>query len=55
MGGQVAYLTNRGPHDAQPAEVSPGIHGLSNGVLDETWPKVEKGKLMLEVKALLQQ
>ena len=53
--GQVAYLSNRGPHDAEPAEVSPGIHGLSNGVLDEMWPKVEKGKLLLEVITLLQQ
>jgi uncharacterized protein with NRDE domain len=25
-------------------DVSPGIHGLSNHLLDEPWPKVEKGK-----------
>ena len=30
------------------AEVAPGIHGLSNDLLDTPWPKVERGKLELE-------
>lgn len=38
------YLSNRGPA-AQP--VKPGLHGLSNGVLDDPWPKVERGKQRL--------
>ena len=28
-------------------EVEPGVHGLSNGALDEPWPKVERGKAAL--------
>ncbi len=35
------FLSNRGGHLAR---VEPGIHGLSNHVLDTPWPKVEKGK-----------
>ncbi len=29
-------------------EVSPGIHGLSNHLLDTPWPKVTRGKLRLQ-------
>jgi uncharacterized protein with NRDE domain len=29
--------------EAAPAQVSPGIHGLSNARLDTPWPKVERG------------
>ena len=35
------FLSNRAGHIAR---VQPGIHGLSNHVLDTPWPKVEKGK-----------
>jgi uncharacterized protein with NRDE domain len=28
--------------------IEPGIHGLSNGFLDSPWPKVERGKQLLE-------
>ena len=35
------YLGNRG---ATPRAVRPGIHGLSNGLLDDPWPKVERAK-----------
>ena len=35
------YLGNRG---AAPQAVQPGIHGLSNGLLDDPWPKVERAK-----------
>ncbi len=42
---QLAYLSNRAETGAQALE--PGLHGISNGVLDSAWPKVEKGKLKL--------
>ena len=35
------YLSNRGD---DPYPVSPGVHGLSNGLLDTPWPKVERGR-----------
>ncbi len=35
------FLSNRGGHAAR---VEPGVHGLSNHLLDTPWPKVEKGK-----------
>src|SRR5690606_36329457 len=35
------YLSNRG---AAPQAVTPGVHGLSNGLLDTPWPKVVRGK-----------
>jgi uncharacterized protein with NRDE domain len=37
----LAFLSNRGGHAAR---VAPGIHGLSNHLLDTPWPKVRKGK-----------
>ena len=37
----VHYATNRGP---SPRALSAGIYGLSNGLLDTAWPKVEAGK-----------
>jgi uncharacterized protein with NRDE domain len=36
------YLNNE--VQATPRELAPGYYGLSNGVLDEPWPKVSKGK-----------
>ncbi len=58
----VVYLTNRPDEDEardadDPSEtpagrleaVTPGIHGLSNHLLDTPWPKVERGRLELEV------
>jgi uncharacterized protein with NRDE domain len=38
------FLSNRGGHLAR---VAPGIHGLSNHLLDTPWPKVEKAKARL--------
>jgi uncharacterized protein with NRDE domain len=38
---QLWYFSNRETGPPQP--VSPGVHGLSNGLLDEPWPKVDKG------------
>ena len=37
----LGFLSNRGGH---PTRVAPGVHGLSNHLLDTPWPKVEKGK-----------
>lgn len=37
------YYSNRGGRE----EISPGLHGLSNHLLDTPWPKVEKGKAAL--------
>lgn len=34
-------------HTAVTHQVSPGIHGLSNHLLDTPWPKVERGKQRL--------
>ena len=38
------YLGNRG---AAPQAVTPGIHGLCNGLLDDPWPKVQRAKQRL--------
>jgi uncharacterized protein with NRDE domain len=35
------FFSNRGGHAAR---VDPGVHGLSNHLLDTPWPKVQKGK-----------
>lgn len=42
---QIYYFSNRCRIPAQP--ISPGIHGLSNRLLDTDWPKVRKGKARL--------
>ncbi|MGB2247395.1 MAG: NRDE family protein [Alcanivorax sediminis] len=39
------YLGNRG---ANPQPVTPGIHGLSNGLMDDPWPKVNRAKRHLQ-------
>lgn len=36
-----------GSREGEIIDVAPGIHGLSNHLLDEPWPKVENGKLAL--------
>jgi uncharacterized protein with NRDE domain len=40
------WYSNR--YDEQPQRIIPGIHGLSNHLLDTPWPKVERGKRTLE-------
>ncbi|MDX2219141.1 MAG: NRDE family protein [Burkholderiales bacterium] len=35
------WVSNRG---GAPMAVTPGVHGLSNGLLDEQWPKVARAK-----------
>ena len=49
-GRDLAYVSSR---EARAAAIAPGVHGLSNGVLDESWPKVVKGRTGLA--ALLEQ
>ncbi len=41
----LAYVSNRG---ADARAVPPGLHGLSNHLLDTPWPKVRKGLAALE-------
>lgn len=43
-GNRLFYLSN---YQNRIQEVQPGIHGLSNGLLDEPWPKVELAKTQL--------
>jgi uncharacterized protein with NRDE domain len=47
VGGPVGlfYFSNRGGVVPQP--IAPGIHGLSNHLLDTPWPKVERGRRAL--------
>jgi uncharacterized protein with NRDE domain len=40
---ELYYFSNRG----MKAPLSPGIHGMSNHLLDTPWPKVERGKQAL--------
>jgi uncharacterized protein with NRDE domain len=42
--GRLFFYSNRG-NGAQ--AVAPGVHGLSNHLLDEPWPKVERGIAVL--------
>lgn len=41
---QLGFLSNRG---GPPELVSPGVHGLSNQLLDTPWPKVVEGRARL--------
>jgi uncharacterized protein with NRDE domain len=42
---ELFYYSNKG---GQAGQVAPGVHGLSNHLLDTNWPKVEKGRAALE-------
>lgn len=47
--GAVYWLSNRADRDgSSPVAVAPGVHGLSNHLLDTPWPKVERGKRSLD-------
>ena len=39
------YVNN---HEEKVQELEPGVHGLSNGLLNSSWPKVDKGKSHLQ-------
>ncbi|MDB5810016.1 MAG: hypothetical protein JWN94_2138 [Betaproteobacteria bacterium] len=41
---ELHWFSNRG---TQPEQVTPGVHGLSNHLLDTPWPKVERGRKRL--------
>lgn len=43
-GKKLFYLSN---YSEEIEEIQPGIHGLSNGLLNESWPKVELAKSQL--------
>lgn len=42
---EMFYLNNQ---EAEMHRLEPGVYGLSNGVLDSTWPKVERGRQQLK-------
>ena len=42
---KLAYFSNRAKTPA--CELEPGLYGISNGVLESKWPKVERGKAQL--------
>jgi uncharacterized protein with NRDE domain len=44
-GHYLAYGSNRDP--VGPKVLDPGLYGLSNGTLDEPWPKVARAKELL--------
>jgi uncharacterized protein with NRDE domain len=37
-----------GSRAGEAREIAPGVHGLSNHVLDEPWPKVVRGRMAME-------
>ncbi len=43
--GELYFYSNRG---SEPARIPRGVHGLSNHLLDEPWPKVLRGVSALE-------
>lgn len=45
--GQLACLSHSARETNHPADIAPGLHGLSNAVLDTPWPKVEHRKQAL--------
>ena len=42
--GRGFALVHLQPREARRSRVAPGVHGLSNHLLDTPWPKVEKAK-----------
>jgi uncharacterized protein with NRDE domain len=46
--GDGASLLYYGSRDNEPRAIEPGIHGLSNHLLDEPWPKVVRGRKRME-------
>ncbi len=39
------WVSNRGP---APARIPPGVHGLSNNLLNSPWPKIKRSKQAME-------
>lgn len=46
--GDGASLWYFGSREGDAREIEPGVHGLSNHVLDEPWPKVTRGRAAME-------
>ncbi|HUP29334.1 MAG TPA: NRDE family protein [Usitatibacter sp.] len=46
--GDTDSLWYFGSHEGEAREIEPGVHGLSNHVLDEPWPKVTRGRAAME-------
>ena len=46
--GDGAGLFYYGSREGEPRAIEPGIHGLSNHLLDEPWPKVVRGRERME-------
>jgi len=46
--GDAASLWYFGSREASARAIAPGVHGLSNHVLDEPWPKVIRGRAAME-------
>jgi uncharacterized protein with NRDE domain len=42
---QLFFISNRA---GAPQPIAPGVHGLSNRLLDEPWPKVQRGMAVLD-------
>jgi uncharacterized protein with NRDE domain len=47
--GDGASLFYYGSREGTPRPIEPGVHGLSNHVLDEPWPKVVRGSVAMEL------
>lgn len=46
--GDRASLFYYGSREGEPRAIEPGVHGLSNHLLDEPWPKVVRGRSRME-------
>lgn len=42
------YLSNRDPAGIEPQCLTPGVHGLSNHLLNSPWPKLERARLQMQ-------
>jgi uncharacterized protein with NRDE domain len=45
--GDGSSLFYFGSHEGQPRAIEPGVHAISNHILDEPWPKVVAGKIAM--------
>jgi uncharacterized protein with NRDE domain len=46
--GDAASLFYYGSREGEPRAIEPGVHGLSNHLLDEPWPKVVRGRSRMD-------
>jgi uncharacterized protein with NRDE domain len=50
--GDGASLVFFGSREGEARDITPGVHGLSNHLLDEPWPKVLRGRKAMEAALL---